>query len=103
MGCVLAREVWAACLGWWNKRHWMPEHDSKFVAWLQDKQGGEGRERDLWTGIALVCWTLWRHRNDVVFEGATPSPGEVIRKITAEADLWRTARLFRDCLGQVDR
>jgi hypothetical protein len=46
---------------------------------------------------------LWRHRNDIVFEGATPSSGFVIRKILAEAEVWRVAGLFKANLASVDR
>jgi hypothetical protein len=54
-------------------------------------------------GITLVCWCLWRHRNDVVFEGASPSKGTVLARITDEAELWRAAGLFRDALAVVDK
>jgi hypothetical protein len=46
---------------------------------------------------------LWRHRNDIVFEGATLSSGSDIRKILAKAEVWRAARLFRAKLASVDR
>jgi hypothetical protein len=69
MGCVHSREVWASYLAWWDKLQWLPEHDIRFTAWLQEKHGRPGGDRDLWTGIALVCWCFWKHRNDVVFEG----------------------------------
>jgi hypothetical protein len=46
---------------------------------------------------------LWRHHNDIVFEGVTPSSGSVIRKILAEAEVWRAAGLFRAKLASVDR
>jgi hypothetical protein len=46
---------------------------------------------------------LWRHRNDIVFEGATPSFGSVIRKILAKAKVWRAAEFFRAKLASVDR
>jgi hypothetical protein len=59
--------------------------------------------RDFWTDIALVCWCLWRHCNDIVFEGATPSSGSVIRKIMSEAEVWRDVGLFRAVLASVDR
>jgi hypothetical protein len=59
--------------------------------------------RDFWTGIALVCWSLWRHRNDIVFEGATPSPLAVMRAIRMEAGLWKAVGLFRAELAFVDR
>jgi hypothetical protein len=46
---------------------------------------------------------LWRHRNDIVFEGATPSSGSVIPKILAEAEVWRVAGLFKAKLASVGR
>jgi hypothetical protein len=53
-----------------------------------------------WT---LVCWCLWRHRNDVVFEGATPSHLVVVRLIRREAELCKAAGLFRTELAQLDK
>jgi hypothetical protein len=103
LGCVLTRQVWATCLRWWGKLHWMPHADTSFVPWLQSKQGGPGKDRDLWTAITLVCWCLWRHRNDIVFEGATPSLYEVVTRISDEAELWRAAGLFRGSLLDVGK
>ena len=59
--------------------------------------------RDIWTALALVCWTMWSHQNDIVFNGAAPSLGVVLRTIREEAELWRTARLFRGCLLKAER
>jgi hypothetical protein len=59
--------------------------------------------RDFWTSITLVCWSLWRYHNDIVFEGVTPSFKSVIRKILAEAEVWRVAGLFKAKLASVDR
>jgi hypothetical protein len=58
---------------------------------------------DFWTRIALVCWYAWLHRNDVVFEGATPSPALVLSKISVETEWWRVANLFRTSLALVNR
>jgi hypothetical protein len=38
---------------------------------------------------------MWRHRNDVVFEGAAPSPLAVLHLICREAELWKAAGLFK--------
>jgi hypothetical protein len=103
MGCVLSREVWATCLRWWGKLLWMLHVDTSFVGWLQDKHGGPGVDRDLWTGVALVCWCLWRHRNDIVFERVEPSKSAVLSSIANEADLWRVAEMFRGSLAIVDK
>jgi hypothetical protein len=40
-------------------------------------------QQDLWTAIILVFWCIWRHRNDVIFNGATPD-GEAILARTRE-------------------
>jgi hypothetical protein len=74
-----------------------------FVDWFRSWHGRKDDLRDFWTDIALVCWCLWRHRNDIIFEGATPSAGSVIRKILAETEVWRVARLFKSKLASVDR
>jgi hypothetical protein len=87
MGCVLAREVWSVFLRLWGKFRWMTQPDTILVSWLQQKKGGSGGDRDLWTATVLICWSLWHHRNDVVFEDVTPSKDIVIRKISEDAEL----------------
>jgi hypothetical protein len=103
LGCVLARTVWAACLRWWDREDRLPQQGISLADWLQSWHGRTADIKDFWTGIALVCWCLWRHRNDIVFEGATPSPLAVIRSIHMEAGLWKAAGLFRAELTLVDR
>jgi hypothetical protein len=76
---------------------------AEFVDWLHAWHGRKDDLRDFWTGIALVCSCLWRHRNDIVFEGATPSSRFVIHKILAEAEVWRVAGLFKAKLASVNR
>jgi hypothetical protein len=81
----------------------MPTQMVAFVDWLCAWHGRKDDLHDFWTGIALVSWCLWRHHNDIVFEGATPSFGSVIRKILAEAEVWRVSDLFKANLASVDR
>jgi hypothetical protein len=69
-------------------------------------RGWHGRKDDLhdfWIDISLVCCCLWRHHNDIVFEGAPLSFGSVIRKILAEAEVWRAIGLFKVKIASVDR
>jgi hypothetical protein len=81
----------------------LPQMDTDFVAWLQGKRGGPGGDRDLWTGVSLICWCLWRHRNDVVFDRVAPSKSTVLSRISDEAELWRLAGIFRGFLAPVDK
>jgi hypothetical protein len=57
----------------------------------------------LGNSMVRICWCLWRHRNDVVFEGVTASPHTVIRNIRREAELWKATGLFKAELALVDR
>jgi hypothetical protein len=76
---------------------------AEFVDWLYSWHGRKDDLCDFWTCIALVCWCLWRYHNDIVFEGAIPSFGSVIRKILADIEVWRVARHFKAKLASVDR
>jgi hypothetical protein len=87
LDCVLARTVWVACLRWWDREDRLPPRGISLADWLQSCHGRAANARDYWTGVALICWCLWRHRNDVVFEGATASPHTVICNIRREAEL----------------
>jgi hypothetical protein len=41
--------------------------------------------------------------DDIVFEGAAPSPIAVVRLIRREAELWKAVGLFKTELAQLDR
>ena len=43
----------------------------------------------------LVLWEVWKHRNEVVFNGRTPCLGDLLRKIASEYVLWKDAGLLR--------
>ena len=60
--------------------------------WLHAKQA---TPKPLWKGLAstmlLTSWTIWKQRNDCVFEGAQPLISTIISRIKDEAALWATA------------
>ena len=43
----------------------------------------------------LVMWIIWKHRNDIVFNGATLSIQAVLDSIMSEGHNWRAAGLLR--------
>jgi hypothetical protein len=52
--------------------------------------------------LCLLCvWHLWKYRNDVVFNGLTPSLHLVLKRCRDDAVLWR-ARLPFACRDDVD-
>ena len=46
------------------------------------------RRKGLNTLITLGAWTIWRHRNDCVFNGATPRLDTALLLAKEEAELW---------------
>ena len=42
--------------------------------------------------IILGAWTIWRHQNDCVFNGASPRLGTALVLAKEEALLWSLAR-----------
>ncbi|PNT68490.1 hypothetical protein BRADI_3g41202v3, partial [Brachypodium distachyon] len=66
------------------------------AGWWTDLEVANRRERkNLNTAIALVCWSIWKHRNAVVFDGATPSALQILRDIGRESSAWVHAGLLK--------
>jgi hypothetical protein len=95
LGCVVAREVWAWALNQWDRIDWLPAADTELLEWWTSRPCPAATQRDLWTAIILVFWCIWRHRNDVVFNGALPNVEIISARIREEYGRWRLARLFR--------
>ena len=47
--------------------------------------------KGLASAMLLIPWMLWKHRNDCVFDRASPSIAAVLTKIKEEATLWARA------------
>lgn len=94
--CIFVREVWTnVCLAM-NKPAWIPTSGSTLVEWCNDKNGSNLRKKDTRAIIMLVMWELWKHRNSIVFDGATPSTRYLAQRIEVEGRAWMVAGLLRD-------
>lgn len=51
--------------------------------------------KDIHTLLSLCMWELWKHRNAVVFDGATPSSSVVFCRIGSEGRAWELAGLLK--------
>ena len=94
--CVVAREAWFSILHEWGLLEWMSSTGMGMVEWWTSRSGREASQRDIWTMLILCLWCIWRHRNDVVFEGGTPQAITIVEKVRQEKTLWRQARLIRE-------
>ncbi|PNT70958.1 hypothetical protein BRADI_2g20505v3, partial [Brachypodium distachyon] len=95
LGCVFSCQVWAIILGRWGKLEWIPSQDSLPADWWSTRLVPLSERRDLSMGIILVWWTIWKHRNAIVFDGARPDVALVTHLIETEGRLWWKAGLFK--------
>lgn len=95
VGCVLAREIWTAICLALDKPEWTPGPHTVLAEWCNTMTGTRLCMRDVRALVMLVMWELWKHRNAIVFDGATPSWLHVIARIVAEGRIWKRAGIFK--------
>jgi hypothetical protein len=49
----------------------MPSGTDLLTEWCINKQGNGHGTKDVNAIIVLVLWSIWKHGNDIVFDGAT--------------------------------
>ena len=67
--------------------------DTTFFTWWSkavDESSGCLR-KGLNSIMALSAWSIWKHRNAVIFENRCPSTEDLIRSIKDDARLWAKA------------
>ncbi|KQJ83471.2 hypothetical protein BRADI_5g15081v3 [Brachypodium distachyon] len=95
LGCVVAREVWSTLLRGWNRLCWLPTLQASLAeGWTSLVVQGKKERRNLNTSITLICWCLWKHRNSVVFDAATPNARKIQQMIDSEGRAWSSAGIF---------
>jgi hypothetical protein len=72
-----------------GKPSWTPEGHDTLVGWCTDKP------KNMRVIITLVLWELWKHRNAIVFDGASPSLVGLIKRIVEEGNVWFRAGLIK--------
>jgi hypothetical protein len=91
VSCVFSREVWTEILLCVGLQVMAPQPDVRtFSAWwcwaasslLKEKMKGFN------SLVILVAWTIWKHRNECVFEGFNSSVPSVCQEVGAESELW---------------
>lgn len=90
LGCVFSREIWEACLGRLQLRHWVSVHAEHTLLWWVSsrKQLPKPLRRGFDCLLFLIGWMLWKERNARTFNGKASSPVQLLRLILDEAVLW---------------
>jgi hypothetical protein len=78
--CALASDVWT--------RLGVPVPSEQFSIW--ELPSPLGVAPTTWHfGVAAIMWSIWKARNDLVFNGTTTSPVFAIRRACEDIALWR--------------
>ena len=95
VGCVFARQVWTGVCLASNRPEWIPRAGTTLEEWCNTKTDTRMGAKDTRALLILGMWEIWKHRNAIVFDGATPSSSHVLRRIVLEGRIWKRANLFK--------
>lgn len=71
--CVFSRQVWMVLTVAMDSPTCMPTQHDTLTEWCTRRNEGRLSDKDSRTILTLGLWTLWKHRNSIVFDNATPS------------------------------
>lgn len=92
---VFARQIWFFLFRRFGLPNVTPQPDDHVFSgwWLRtSNRFAEPVRHGLNSLVILSAWLLWKHRNNCVFNGATPCVSRVLHQARDEARLWCDAR-----------
>lgn len=96
---MFARTIWRALFSALRKQEWTPTAHDTLRDWCVERTTAVYKPKELRAIFTLVLWELWKHRNAIVFDGATPSLEVVATRIVIEGRAWQQAHLIK---GELD-
>lgn len=88
----LSRQVWTIILQRLDLSALAPQTMNNHFCWFKAAQGVLNALRKRSNSlIILVAWELWKHCNNIVFNGAMPTISEVLLAVANESGLWGMA------------
>lgn len=94
--CSFAKLIWLAMSRLTNTVEFQPRQDEPLEQWCIRQYGASTNRKAHRAKCLLVMWIIWKQRNDVVFNGATPSIQRTMQRIQEEGKLWAKAGLFKE-------
>jgi hypothetical protein len=95
--CQFSKGVWSEIANWVGKNIatgtscW--NHFLLFGNLVRLKKGGGWVSRLIWLA---TMWSLWKHRNNVIFNGAIPDATTLLNEIKCVAWFWFSSRFGRN-------
>ncbi|PNT63379.1 hypothetical protein BRADI_4g14963v3 [Brachypodium distachyon] len=87
VGCSLTRQIWFELLYGWDCEDWMPGHDDALIDWWSDRPAAGKDRKSLVTSVTLILWSIWKHRNKVVFDKEPPCLSKLLLSLREEGEL----------------
>ena len=93
MDCPFTKQIWHDILSWLHLPCSAPNGENSLSTWWHTARQTTPKlmHKGLTSATLLIPWMTWKHRNDCVFNAATPSTSVLVAKIKEEAALWATA------------
>ncbi|CAL5386805.1 unnamed protein product [Camellia sinensis] len=80
VSCLFASIVWIEMLNWWDVQEALPGAVERLLPWWDSEKFGRGIP-------LVVLWSLWKLRNDVVFNALVPNVAELCEVIKVKVAL----------------
>jgi hypothetical protein len=94
LSCIFAREFWFRLLQKFGMQSLAPQlAETSFDDWWEKILGEteEQTKQGLNSVVILGAWTLWKHRNNCVFDGVPPNLTRALQLAGEELHFWGLA------------
>lgn len=95
LSCIFSRTMWCKALSAWGHVEWVPRQADRLLPWCSTLAMFLRHQKDINIFMTLVLWETWKHRNVVVFDGATPSMRDILCQVMQVASEWVQAGFFK--------